>query len=224
MRIIINLMLCSVLSSHAASHSQQLLAQIGLTPSVHPYLGIHTVAGRTYGMHEQPEGKTTIVQCLETGILPERPFQTAEAIAQLKNSTVDEFGTTSLQLLQTLQNQQFAINPVNCSVVQLLLTADTVHIRSCTYITADDGSPRVYPHAYETSLSHTDVSTLTFSDAYAVDTASTLLATSATEHAQATCGDNPLQVVVDLNAWREQLRDAQKQRTKNCLFGCFPFR
>lgn len=227
MRIIINL-LCWSVSCYAASSSvDKELRQIGLPQKAHPYLGIYTPAHRAYGTFESVEqgmAYHTIVSTAMRGILPERAFEAAEALATIIAPSVDEFGNQSLQILQELQKEPFALNPLTCSVVQLLLTSNTTRVRSCTYTTAEDSSG-LYPHPYQATLRHRELSAISFSDAIEITVQAAPLTTSADEHAQVTCVDNPLRIVVNLEAWHTYQEPVPtktvKKKHKNPI-GCSP--
>lgn len=228
MHIIINLMLLSMLSAYAASSTQEMLERADVMQPKHPYLGIATPSTHTFGIFDASNDKTAsyiIVGTPKIGILPERPFDAARELAPAPGIAIthEMFGNLSLQVLQQLQTQEFSINPATCSVLHLLLTRKQVRVRSCTFTPADDGSPRLYPHTHEATLAHADLSAITFSDAVEITTQTTPLNTSLDAHAQATCGENPLRVVVNLAAWRARPRDTQRQRNKNWLFGCLLF-
>lgn len=227
MYIIINLMLLSMLSAYAAS-TQEMHARFGITHSRHPYLGIATPTTHTYGIFDASNNKAAsyvIVGTPKSGILPQRPFEAAQAIAPAAAAATSSelFGNLSLQLLEQLRAEEFSINPATCSVIHLLLSREHARVRSCTFASADDGSLRIYPQMHEATLAHADLSAITFSDAIEITTQAAPLTTSLEDHAQATCGENPLRVVVDVAAWHAQPQATERPRNKNCLLGCLLF-
>lgn len=229
MYIIINLMLWSVLGSYASSSSWDKLVQAGLTQKTDPHLGICTPATHTYGSFDTTTDDTaryTIISTLRARILPQRPAEAAQALATVTATSAEEFGIKSLQVLQELQKDKFTINPTTCSVVQFLLSGSQIHIRSSTFKISGDGCLYVYSVPHEISLVHTGHSVLTFSDAREITTQATPLAVSADAHAQATCGDNPLRIVVDLEAWQNRPKGTsshernERRKNKSFFLGC----